>query len=428
VVAKDPIIRQPPGQPPLKPGAVPQPVVVYRPGDAPAGSGPGGQESAAPGGGQVGGPVGPAQYIYIQTIVPGVGGPSAPAPAITHHGPAAAPMMGAAYGSQVPPIMAGQPFKPPARQVLVRYGGVGVRPRQRGTSALGVAALALGIVACAIYWVPSVGSAAVPIAMVGCALGVAGAVAALVFGRSRAGLPMTGVLVCALAAGIAVAGPDQLRAWWTRARMALHGIAVLPARPANAGGAGSASSQNAAAMRDILVRLDNLVSATDSKLRQEPGPQPGGPTANGAPNAPANGAANGAADGATVGVGTAIASRSGRPTVMAALEHLEASRRNARERALASPTMAAVVTAAEQARKHLDELRKTAAPGSAELRDADNAWMNALGDAANQLHEAVESDAQVAAARQRYQEAYDAVRRPATAPVAEPAAGNAAGE
>jgi hypothetical protein len=412
-MAEEPIIRQPKGQPPSR---GPQQVVVYRPGDPPPGSGgaeQAGGEGAMPGGGQVG----PAQYIYIQTIVPGVAGASGPSPTITHHGPAPS-TLGGAYGGQVPPIMAGQPFKPPARQVQVRYGGVAPRYRQRGTSALGAAALMLGIAACVMYWVPSVASATVPIAMVGFAFGVAGAVVAFVFGRSRVGLPMTGVLVCAVAAGIAVAGPDQLRTWWVKARIAAHGI-ISP--PSQSGNTGANSARNSAALHDILVQLDNMVAAADAKLSQEPAPQSGGAMTDTAANGPVSASVNVPANGALAG---AVESRAGRASVLSALDRLVAARRNAQEGALASPAVAAAVTAAERARQHLDELRKTALPGSQELRDAANSWMNAVGDAANRLHDAVESDPLVTAARLRYQEAYDAVRGAATTP----AVGNAAGE
>jgi hypothetical protein len=121
-----------------------------------------------------------------------------------------------------------------------------------------------------------------------------------------------------------------------------------------------------------------------------------------------------------VGVAAAVDSRGGRATLMSALNRLAAARREASERALALPAMKAAVDAAQQAREHLDEVQKTAAPGSQELRDAANAWMSALGDAANRLHQAVENDTAVRIARLRYQAAYDALRRATTAPVEGP--------
>jgi hypothetical protein len=422
-VAKDPIIRQPqgqpPGQPPAKVPAVPQPVVIYRSGEVPPQQG--GAEGAAQAGRQAGqgGQVGPAQYIYIQTIVPGVAVPGAQAPAVSHHGPALPPMVPGAYGEQVPPIMAGQPFKPPTRQVLVRYGG-GVRHRQPGTSVLGAASLLLGIAACVIYWVPlplrGIGGAVVPMALMGCALGVAGAAVALIFGRSRMGLPVLGVLACVVAAGVAVVGPDQLNTWWARARIAVRGIVAPTTGTSGAGGAASVSNQNAAVLRDILVQLNKLISSTDDKMKQEPSPQSG---AEGA--AAADAASHAPVDGGTVGVAAAVDSRGGRATLMSALNRLAAARRDASERALELPAIKSAVAAAQQAREHLDELRKTAAPGSQELRDAADAWMNALVDAANQLHQAVEKDSAVRIARVRYQAAYDALRRATTAPVEGPA-------
>jgi hypothetical protein len=392
-------------------------VVIYRSGDVPPEQG--GAEGAAPTGRQAGqgGQVGPAQYIYIQTIVPGVGVPGAQMPAASHHGPAVQPMIPGAYGEQVPPIMAGQPFKPPARQVLVRYGGR-VRHRQPGTSVLGAASLLLGIAACVVYWVPlplrGIGGAVVPMALMGCALGVAGAVLALIFGRSRMGLPVLGMLVCVVAAGVAVVGPDQLNAWWAQARLAARGIVATP--PQSAAGGASVSNQNTAVLRDILIQLDKLISSTDEKMKQDSSPQSGA----GGAAAASDAAAHAPVDGGTVGVAAAVDSRGGRATLMSALNRLAAARREASERALALPAMKAAVDAAQQAREHLDEVQKTAAPGSQELRDAANAWMSALGDAANRLHQAVENDTAVRIARLRYQAAYDALRRATTAPVEGP--------
>ncbi len=80
-----------------------------------------------------------------------------------------------------------------ARRLHVQVHGV------KSVNGLGVAALVLGIGAASVCWIPLVGVIAVPTAVLGLLFGVIGLMASLVGGKSGAGLPISGCVVCAVA-------------------------------------------------------------------------------------------------------------------------------------------------------------------------------------------------------------------------------------
>ena len=104
-------------------------------------------------------------------------------------------------------------------------------PAAASNSALGMASLALGIIACVVCWVPWLGLVAVPVGAIGALLGLLGVLVSLVFRRSSVGLPLTAVFVCCLAAGISITSTRSLPYWRRQLNNAASTIApqLMPA-------------------------------------------------------------------------------------------------------------------------------------------------------------------------------------------------------
>ena len=76
---------------------------------------------------------------------------------------------------------------------------------RKATSGLGIAALAIGTVACLVSWIPFCGVlSAIPVAIAGLLLAFIALAISLVGGKSGAGVPIAGGLLCALAIVIAI--------------------------------------------------------------------------------------------------------------------------------------------------------------------------------------------------------------------------------
>jgi hypothetical protein len=77
-------------------------------------------------------------------------------------------------------------------------------PKRRRISGFGIAALALGILACLTCLIPFLGILVIPMAGIGLILGIIGIIAAVVTKKTHASMPIAGSVVCALAIGLAI--------------------------------------------------------------------------------------------------------------------------------------------------------------------------------------------------------------------------------
>jgi hypothetical protein len=75
---------------------------------------------------------------------------------------------------------------------------------QKGTSGLGIASLVLGIIAAIVCWIPFLGLLSLPVAAIGLFLGLLGFLVSLIGGRSGAGMPLAGLLLCGTAIAITI--------------------------------------------------------------------------------------------------------------------------------------------------------------------------------------------------------------------------------
>jgi hypothetical protein len=149
----------------------------------------------------------PPQVIYINNM---------PAPA-----PAAMPPPFAAP-PPAPPQQIHHHYHPMAPAQAPRVSVRIVHPP--GQSALGTAAMALGIIACLICWIPVLGMAAVPIGAIGAGLGLLGVVVSTLFRRSSAGFPLAAVIVCCVAGGVAIQTTRSLPYWSGQLRDWIKGV------------------------------------------------------------------------------------------------------------------------------------------------------------------------------------------------------------
>ena len=100
--------------------------------------------------------------------------------------------------------------------------------RGGGHSVLGMASLALGIIACVLCWMPILGLAAVPIGLIGALLGVFGLLLSALFRKSSVALPAGGIFVCILAAAISIASTGSLIYWQQQLHKAIPQVVSAP--------------------------------------------------------------------------------------------------------------------------------------------------------------------------------------------------------
>jgi hypothetical protein len=74
----------------------------------------------------------------------------------------------------------------------------------KATSGFGIAALVLGLLACLTCWIPLVGMLGLPLAGLGLLFAVIGVLVSILGKRSHVGLPIAGLVVCAVAAVMAI--------------------------------------------------------------------------------------------------------------------------------------------------------------------------------------------------------------------------------
>jgi hypothetical protein len=279
----------------------------------------------------------PAHVVYINNMPappPAVNLPaasvSAPvAPVIHHH----------YYNSQeTPPRISVRIAAPPAN------------------SALGMAALALGIIACVICWVPWLGLIAVPVGAIGAVLGVLGVLASLLFRRSSAGLPLAAIFVCCLAAAISIASTQSLP--------------FCSPPPAASPGLFEPSPMPAAQFQTAPPQTATPRTAAPPAAAAR------------ASTPPPNGASK--MD----------------PSILMARNQLTAAERGCDARTMQTPEYQAAVKAAADARSHAALLRQSSPPGSEDLKQASQAMIDA-DNAVNQiLTRAQANDPEVIAAQQ----------------------------
>jgi hypothetical protein len=309
----------------------------------------------------------PAHVVYINNMPappPAVNLPaasvSAPvAPVIHHH----------YYNSQeTPPRISVRIAAPPAN------------------SALGMAALALGIIACVICWVPWLGLIAVPVGAIGAVLGVLGVLASLLFRRSSAGLPLAAIFVCCLAAAISIASTQSLPFWRRQLNRTIDSVLpknlALPLfRPTPTA---PVSSPPPAASPGLFEPSPMPAAQFQTAPPQTATPRTAAPPAAAAraSTPPPNGASK--MD----------------PSILMARNQLTAAERGCDARTMQTPEYQAAVKAAADARSHAALLRQSSPPGSEDLKQASQAMIDA-DNAVNQiLTRAQANDPEVIAAQQ----------------------------
>lgn len=183
-----------------------------------------------------------------------------------------------------PPPAAPSPPPQVHYHTTVYHLPIGGAFRRRSVSAMGVVSVLLGLVACLAYWMPRlVPVRSAPIAATGLAFGALGFVTAILFRRTRAGSPFSGMLICLAALLL----PLYSSGWLTRQ---LHRHAPwlpLPTAPKSAPAVEADPEASAPApaidpvlnarMQDAMVTLDAArhreeaaERAADETLEQNP--------------------------------------------------------------------------------------------------------------------------------------------------------------
>ncbi len=244
-------------------------------------------------------------------------------------------------------------------------------PRMLGHSGLGMASLALGIIACVICWIPVLGLVAVPIGAIGAVLGILGVLVSSLFKRSSAGLPFAGVFVCCLAAGISIASTNSLPYW--RQQLGKFVPIVAPAKS-------SGPVQAPPPLPDLSKGIPNVFDSQPAKVNPTPAapaaPQP-------TKNAPA--------------VKQPIPAPVD-PALTAAMQKLTTAEQAAAAKFKQSQAYTDAMQSVSDAKTKVDQLRQSS-PGSFDLKDASQQWMNAQNAASALVDQAVANDADVVAAR-----------------------------
>jgi hypothetical protein len=254
-------------------------------------------------------------------------------------------------------------------------------PVVRSSSALGMASLALGIIACVVCWVPWLGLIAVPVGTIGAGLGVLGVVVSLLFRKSSVGLPLTAVFVCCLAAGISIASTSSLPYW--RRQLDKIITTVMPPATGSAHSASvdsSPSNSATPAPPSPLPSISNLLDSTPTPATPATPSRPATPSAS--PTAPK----------------PAIADKLD-PSIVAARDQLAAAEKACDQRTMQSPEYLAAVKSAADARALETQLRQ-GSPSSSDLMQASRDMIAADNAVTDTLTRAQANDPAVISARQ----------------------------
>ncbi|MBV8782118.1 MAG: DUF308 domain-containing protein [Phycisphaerae bacterium] len=242
------------------------------------------------------------------------------------------------------------------------------RQQQMGHSALGIASLALGVVACIICWVPLAGLAAVPIGAIGAVLGILGVIISVFFRRSSAALPMSGVFVCVLAASISIASTGSLVYWRKQIE---HFARQLQPKPA------ATPSHSIATPTAPLPTISHSSAAPPPAVRSRAATPPPPPN----------------------------------PVVLSAAQQLKDAETVAAERAKQTDEYRTAVDRAAAARAEVAALREQS-PNSAALHDASQRMI----DADNQISAIIQKTQDADSAVQSARTALNAARGSTSAP------------
>jgi hypothetical protein len=238
-------------------------------------------------------------------------------------------------------------------------------PAAASHSALGMASLALGIIACVVCWVPWLGLIAVPVGAIGALLGVLGILVSLLFRKSSASLPFAGLFVCCLAAGISIASTRTLPYWQRQLQNTLSTVlpkTIAPARDSSP--APAPPPMPALRTGGLFDSGGGIVPSTPQSAAPKPIPNPA-PT----------------------------------PPTAAARDQLIAAQKACDARTVQTPDYQAAVKAAADARAREAQLRESS-PASSDLMQASQEMIKADNAVTDFLNQAEASDPGVIAARQ----------------------------
>jgi hypothetical protein len=253
-------------------------------------------------------------------------------------------------------------------------------PATSSNSALGMAALALGVIACVICWVPWLGLAAVPIGTIGALLGLLGWLVSLTFKKSSPGLPFAAIFICCVAAGISIYSTKTLPFWRNQLNKVLsdvlpHGITLPQAvTPATA-------PPIPPPPLPALPSLSGLIGTSTPPAPASPAPTvpsvtPQHPAGSATPpNSPMN------------------------ATVAGAFSQLEAAEKACDQQTMQTPAYQAALKAVADARARAATLRENA-PASAALRQASQELIDNGNALTELLQKAEAADPSVIAAEQ----------------------------
>lgn len=299
----------------------------------------------------------PPQVIVVPGMMPGQQ-PQQPAPA------AQPPQEGPTHNHYIyvnVPSQSPQQQPPPPPQPEVHYHKTvhhytrgGSSPRHQ-LSMLGVAALALGVIAIVIRFIPGASAATLPIAAIGFCLGLLGLLAAAFGGQSNAGVPFAGMFVCLIAAGISL----YLTGWLPQAVDNIQKGQPVEVPPdlipkvEQVDGQGAAKGTESSRGFNIWDYLPSggAASSTDGKGAS------GDPAASRARQVAAAEAA-----------------------VTAASQKLQALRDAEEKKVQSDPQFVAAKQSADAAHLQLREARATYEAGSSEVAAASKTWMEAVNE------------------------------------------------
>jgi hypothetical protein len=306
--------------------------------------------------------------------------PAPPAPHIIyiHNVPAPAPAPTIPLAADPPPPQVIHHYHAapqPAHQISFRI------PRAPSHSALGMASMALGIIACVVCWVPWLGLVAVPVGAIGALLGVIGTLISLTFRKSSAGLPIAGVFVCCLAAGISIASTRTLPYWQRQMQNGLSTVLPQWIPPSH-----TPASVKPPPPVPLPLPTVSLFEPAPPPPATPPAPQASAAKPAASPN---------------------VASKLD-PKISAARDQLAAAQRACDQRTMSTPDYQAAAKAAADARAREAQLRQSEPIGSSDVLQASQDMIKADNALSDMLARAEANDPNVIAARQ----ALTAVRSP----------------
>ena len=138
---------------------------------------------------------------------------------------------------------------------------------KRGASPLGIASLALGIIACIFCWIPLLGLLVLPLALIGLLLAVAGLIMAGVSKKTGFVFPVSGLIVCLLSGFIAIAITGRVAAAFAHGKQTNQEQVSNSGQQATSSAAGDWTKSPIVKQGDIKVAIKRISVPSGSPIQ-----------------------------------------------------------------------------------------------------------------------------------------------------------------